>query len=114
MKKERSRNNKGKGEKKHIGVLVAPLCDKVDMFDVLEQDLLDFVFAADDLNDCHCLNYNYHKLYLHQPFFEEWILNLILIRIYYISQLLKSFECAIDGTCSILSCLKRFTLCQSH
>ena len=39
---------------------MAPLCDKVDMFDVLEQDLLDFVFAADDVDavggegDVHC------------------------------------------------------------
>ncbi len=29
---------------------MAPLCDKVDMFDVLEQDLLDFVFAANDVD----------------------------------------------------------------
>ena len=42
---------------------MAPLCDKVDMFDVLEQDLLDFVFAADDVDaggwqlDIYCSGY---------------------------------------------------------
>ena len=50
-------------EKKHIGVLVAPLCDKVDMFDVLVKNFLDFVLAADDVDasgwqlDIYCGGY---------------------------------------------------------